>query len=240
MKRVIPVLSLLVLLLFPLTAAQPSRGMLPVPETIRLSNGLTLFYVRVPDLPLVSFDAYFNHVLLHEVSHGLGPGILKIGNKTSTVSKELKETYPTIEEAKADILGAWNTLFLIDKGLFPKTMEKQLAASFLGGIFRSVRFGLGEAHGGANAIILNYLQEKGAFLWDEKAGRFGVDYTRFRPALRELAKTLLTIEATGDYPGAKGLINKYNYASEALKTALDKVKNVPVDSRPLYSIETEI
>lgn len=192
------------------------------------------------DLPLVSFDAYFNHVLLHEVSHGLGPGILKIGNKTSTVSKELKETYPTIEEAKADILGAWNTLFLIDKGLFPKTMEKQLAASFLGGIFRSVRFGLGEAHGGANAIILNYLQEKGAFLWDEKAGRFGVDYARFRPALKELAKTLLTIEATGDYPGAKGLINKYNYASEALKTALDKVKNVPVDIRPLYSIEKEI
>ena len=71
-------------------------------------------------------------------------------------------------------------------------------------------------------------------------GRYGVDYTRFRPALRELAKTLLTIEATGDYPGAKGLINKYNYASEALKTALDKVKNVPVDIRPLYSIEKEI
>ncbi|MCP4218985.1 MAG: peptidase [bacterium] len=189
------------------------------------------------DLPLVSFDSYFNHVLMHEVSHGLGPGTLTIDGKETSVGKELKELYSTIEEAKADILGLYLLQFMIDKGEFPKDLEKHIYISYLGGIFRSVRFGIGEAHGGANVIQLNYLMEKDGFYFDEKAGRFGVNKEKIREAVKQLSHDLLMIEALGDYAKAREMITKYKLITPQLQIALDKVKHVPIDIRPIYAIE---
>jgi hypothetical protein len=192
------------------------------------------------DLPFISFDAYFNHVLMHEMSHGLGPGIIQKNGKETTVNKELKELYSTIEEAKADILGVYNLQFLIDKGEFPKEMEKKLYISFLGGIFRSVRFGINEAHGGANAISLNYILEKGGFEYDPQTVQFKVNFRKVKQAVKSLAHDLLMIQALGDYDAAKKFMGKYRVMSEPMKNALEKVKNVPIDIRPVYAIEKEI
>lgn len=192
------------------------------------------------DLPFISFDAYFNHVLMHEMSHGLGPGFITKNGKQTTVNKELKELYSTIEENKADILGVYNLQYLIDKGIFPREMEKQLYVSFLGGIFRSVRFGINEAHGGANAISLNYLLEKGGFEYNANKVLFKVNFKKIKSAIRDLAHDLLMIQALGDYEGAKKFIEKYRVMSEPIQKALEKVKDVPVDIRPIYSIEKEV
>ncbi len=105
---------------------------------------------------------------MHEMSHGVGPGFITVNGRKTEVKKELKETYSTIEECKADVLGMYNNIFMIDKGLFPKTFANETWATFLAGIFRSVRFGITEAHGKGNAIIYNYLLENGGYEYNEQ------------------------------------------------------------------------
>jgi hypothetical protein len=192
------------------------------------------------DLERISFDAYFNHVLMHEVSHGLGPGIIMKNGKKTNVNKELKETYSKIEEAKADILGIYNLQFLVGKGLFSEELGDQIYSTYLGGIFRSIRFGISEAHGGANAIALNYLMEKGGFEYDESNQKFNVNDLKIKKAVFDLANDLLMIEALGDYEGARNLIEKYCQISPEMQIALDKLKDVPVDIKPVYSVENEL
>lgn len=192
------------------------------------------------DLALVAFDSYFNHIMLHEVAHGLGPGTIEIDGKKTTVNKELKELYSVIEEAKADITGLYTLNFMIEKGVYPKEMKKNLYSTYLGGIFRSVRFGLEKAHGGANAIQLNYLQEKGGFTFDEATGRFAVNNEKIADAVKQLTTEVLMIEALGDYAQAKEFIGKYKNISSQLQSVLDKVKQVPRDIRPIYAIEKTI
>lgn len=184
----------------------------------------------------ISFDAYFNHVLMHEVSHGLGPGIIEIKGRQTTVNKELKELYATIEEAKADILGLWNVLFMIEKGVFPAGIEQNVFSTYLGGIFRSVRFGIQAAHGGANAIQMNFLLEKQGFLFHSEEVRFSVNHKHIKEGVKQLAKEILEIEALGDYHRAQGFINKYRVLSAPLTQAIEKVMHVPVDIRPVYKV----
>lgn len=192
------------------------------------------------DLPFVSFDAYFNHVLMHEMAHGLGPGIIEKNGQKTTVNKELKELYSTIEECKADIVGMWSFLLMIKKGVFPKEIEKNLYISYLGGTFRSIRFGINEAHGGGVIIQFNYMMEKGAFVYDAATGRYGVDQTKMKDAIKELSKEVLMIEALGDYDAAKAFIEKYRKLTPELETALAKVKHVPTDIRPIYAVEKNL
>jgi len=189
------------------------------------------------DLDNVSFDAYFNHVLMHEISHGLGPGTIETAGRATTVSRELKELYATIEETKADILGLWNLLYMVDKGEFPAELRGKIFSTYLGGIFRSVRFGIGEAHGGANAIQLNYILEKGGFAFNEEEIRFRVVEEKMLDAVRQLSHEVLMIQARGDYAAAAAFIEKYRKVDPRLQQALDKVTQVPVDIRPRYAAE---
>ncbi len=195
--------------------------------------------VIVPEqLPNVSFDSYFNHVLLHEVSHGLGPGTLTLPNgEKTTVNKMLADTYSTLEEAKADVCGNYNVQFLIDQGVLPKELEPRLYVTYLGGIFRSVRFGIESAHARANMIQFNYLMAKDGFQFDKQNEMFGVNQAKAKDAIKELANLLLTIQAEGDYQAAKNLIEKYGVMTEKMQTALNKLSDIPVDIKPIYEIE---
>ncbi len=181
----------------------------------------------------ISFEAYFTHTLLHEISHGLGPGFIKKDNKETTVSKELKETYPTIEECKADVLGIYNVHFLTEKGFYDKEFEKEAYYSYLGGMLRSIRFGIGEAHGGGVAIQFNFLRENGAFIID-KNGKLNLVLDKMYPSIKKLANILLTIQATGDYEKAKKLIEKYSKITPELQKFIDQLKDVPIDIKPIF------
>ena len=192
------------------------------------------------DLQKVSFDAFFYHVLLHEMVHGIGPGTITKNGQQTTVSQELKETYSTLEEAKADIVGLYQFPFMVEKGVFSKEIGDAVYASFVGGIFRSVRFGISEAHGGGNAIILNYLMEKGWVEFTAETARFHVNYAKMDAAVRDLSHDILMIQALGDYDGAKAFIAKYRKISPELQSALDKLSDIPVDIRPVYTVEKKL
>ena len=187
----------------------------------------------------VSFKAFFNHTLVHETAHGLGPGritVEKDGRKVETsVNAELKELYPVIEEAKADTLGMYLNYMLIDKGMHTEEFMQNVYASFLGGFFRSVRFGASEAHGRANVIQFNYLAEKGAIVRRDN-GKYAYVADRMPEAVRALAHDILMIEALGDYDGAKAFVKKYGEMPAEMMKALDNLSDIPTDIRPTYPI----
>lgn len=185
----------------------------------------------------VTFESFFTHTLMHEMSHGIGPGFIKVDGRDTEVKKELKETYSTLEECKADILGMYNNIFMIEKGVFPKTFGNETWVTFLAGTFRSVRFGINEAHGGGNAIIYNYLLEKGAYEYNAETQKVKVNFEKIGPVLSELANIVLMIQAEGNYQGAKDLIAKYVVNSPSMETLRKKLEHLPVDIKPVYEIE---
>ena len=190
----------------------------------------------------VSFKAFFNHTLVHETAHGLGPGkitIEKNGRKVETsVNAELKELYSVIEEAKADTLGMYLNYMLIDKGMHPAEFVQNIYASFLGGFFRSVRFGANEAHGKANVIQFNYLAEKGAIVRGDN-GKYAYVADRMPEAVKALAHDILMIEALGDYEGAGAFVEKYGEMPAEMTEALDNLSDIPTDIRPSYLVEKQ-
>lgn len=191
------------------------------------------------ELEKISFDAYFKHILMHEVSHGLGPGNITLNGKETSVNRELKNYYSVIEECKADVLGVYNILYLIQEDVLDEKLQTSLFSTNLAGMFRSIRFGIEEAHGGANAIQLNYYLEKGAVTIDDK-GLFSVNNRKYRKAVQSLAQETLMIEAQGDTTQAKKLIEEYSSIKPEVENALSKLTEIPVDIKPVYSIENEL
>lgn len=189
----------------------------------------------------VNFNAYFNEILQHELAHGIGPGFITLPDGTKTeVGKALKELYSGIEEAKADIVGLYDTQFLIDKGVFPKEFEEETYATFIAGIFRSVRFGIDAAHGKANIMEFNFLREKGGINYDSEKGKFSANFDRIKEAVKDMAHELLMIEAKGDYDAAKLFMDQYAYMPPEIEKALIELRDVPVDIEPIYTIEEKM
>jgi hypothetical protein len=191
----------------------------------------------------VSFKGFFNHTLVHETAHGLGPGritVEKDGRKVETsVNAELRELYPVIEEAKADTLGMYLNYMLIDKGMHPAEFIQNVYASFLGGFFRSVRFGASEAHGRANVIQFNFLAGKGAIVRGDN-GKYAYVAERMPDAVKALAHELLMIEALGDYDGAREFVKKYGEMPAEMKADLECLSDIPTDIRPIYPIVNQM
>jgi hypothetical protein len=142
--------------------------------------------------------------------------------------------FPGLEEAKADVVGMFGVKWLVDRGALPKNRLPDYYASYVAGIFRTVRFGIAEAHGRAEMIEFNYLAEQRAILRDA-SGRYAIDYGRMPTALASLSKELLEIEATGDRARAEKWFKKYDAMPPDLKAALEKASDLPVDIDPVFS-----
>ncbi|HEX9805602.1 MAG TPA: hypothetical protein VGA34_01795, partial [Alteraurantiacibacter sp.] len=172
--------------------------------------------------------------LFHELSHSLGPGTITLDGQQTSVSEELREQYTALEESKADIMGVWNILFMMEKGEIPEAEKSQLWATYFTGIFRAMRFGIDEAHGKGAAAQYGYLKDRGAFAFDEEAGHFVIDEARMESALRELLVEELMLQATGDYEGTKAFFAKWAVLDDHAKDAIAQMESIPVDIRPIY------
>lgn len=186
----------------------------------------------------VDFDAYFTHIICHECCHGIGPhNIILPNGKETTVRLELQDLHSAIEEAKADIVGLWALHYLLDQNLLPKKLDRKMYASFLAGCFRSIRFGLNEAHGKGQALQFNWILEKGGFVLLPD-GTFGVDFVKVREAVESLCREILTIQAQGDKEAARRLLDTYAVIGPPIQTALNRLEivEVPVDIFPSFDI----
>ncbi len=185
-------------------------------------------------IPSVSFEAYFNDTLFHELSHGLGPGVITgPDGKKVEARLLLKNLFSTIEECKADVVGVWNILYAMDQKWLTSFDEKGLSTTVAALMFRSLRFGLEEAHGGGTAVQWNWYREKGAIVPAE-GGRFRVETGKFREAVRSLANELLMIEATGDFARAERLLDRYGKATPEMRATISKLSDIPVDITPVF------
>ncbi len=182
----------------------------------------------------VTADGYLAAVMMHEISHGLGPAFARQNGKRVDIREAIGPTYSGLEEAKADVTGMFGLKWLVDHEALPKDRLEEYYASYVGGIFRTVRFGTAEAHGRAEMMEFNFLAERGAVRRDA-SGRYVVDYAKIGDALAALTKELLEIEATGDRARAEAWFAKYDKMPAELRAALEAAKDVPVDVDPYPS-----
>jgi hypothetical protein len=181
----------------------------------------------------LSFDSFFTHIVAHEMTHGIGPHQITVAGRATTPRQEMKELYSAIEEAKADVTGLFMLQYMFDHKLLQggADAERKLYTSFLASAFRTLRFGLHEAHGKGMALQFNYLREKGAFV-AASDGTFAVDFSKIKAAIRDLDHDLLTLEATGDYAGAKAMLDRLGKLTPELESAIGKLRDIPTDIDP--------
>jgi len=176
----------------------------------------------------VTFDAFFENVMFHEVAHGLG--IKNTIDGKGTVRAALKEKAGALEEGKADILGLYMIRQLNAQGELGRESVEDNYVTFLASLFRSVRFGAGDAHGRANIVAFNFLQRAGAFA-REASGTYRVDAVKMRAAADELSRQILVLQGNGDYAGVVRLYADLGAIGPQLQADLDrlKAKGIPVD-----------
>jgi hypothetical protein len=185
------------------------------------------------DQQSLSFDAFFTHIVVHELMHGLGPHGITANGRQTTVRQELKETYSALEEAKADISGLFAIQHMIDKGVMPKSLEASLYTTFLASTFRSIRFGVNEAHGKGIAIQLNTLiDQRGVVVKPD--GTFSVNADRIKEGVAALTRDIMTIQAEGNYAKAKELGDRLGVVRPEVQKALAKLESIPVDIEPRF------
>jgi len=190
----------------------------------------------------LSFELFFTHIVAHELCHGLGPHQIKVAGRDTNPRMELKEQYSALEEAKADVTGLFALQFLMtqaDKGKLDAPMahgadaERQLYTTYLASAFRTMRFGLQDAHARGQAMQFNYFLDKGAFTANTD-GTFSVDVAKMKDAVASLDHELLTLEATGDYAGAKKWMDQLGALRPEVQQALARLKSVPTDIEPVF------
>jgi hypothetical protein len=193
--------------------------------------------VSAADRAKVSFDAFFTHILMHELMHGLGPH--QVHGTSDAVRIALKDAYAPLEEAKADISGLWALQRLADDGVIAPDVAASMYSTFLASAFRSIRFGLTAAHGKGLAIQLNYLLDQGAVTVGAD-GTFAVVDGRIREAVTNLTRDIMTMQATGDYAAAQALLTKYVVIRPEVQRVLDRLTDVPVDIEPRFVTAREM
>jgi hypothetical protein len=176
----------------------------------------------------------FMQTLFHELSHSLGPGSIVVNGRKTTVDAELKELHTGIEEAKADVMGAHNIMFMMDRGVVPKAERAQVRATYVAGLFRAMRFGTNSAHGRGAAMQYGYLRDKGALVWDEGAQRFRIDPARIDGAIRDLVGDIVRLQARGDYAGTKALMERWAELDPQANQVIQSMAAIPIDIRPIY------
>lgn len=189
------------------------------------------------DRQYVDFEFFFTHILAHELTHGLGPHQISIQGRATNPRQELKELYSAIEEAKADVTGLFALQFLMNQGNpgvpHGEAAERKLYTTFLASSFRTLRFGLKEAHAKGMAVQFNYLLDKGGFRVNPD-GSFSVNFDKIKSAVRDLDHDLLTLEAHGDYEGAKKMLDLLGVIRPEVQRALDRLTHVPIDIEPVF------
>ena len=175
-----------------------------------------------------------NNTLFHELSHSLGPGTITVNGQKTTVNAQLKDLSSGLEEGKADVMGAYNVLYMMDRGELDSADREAFLATYFSGKFRSMRFGTGAAHAKGAAFQYNYFREVGAAEWLPKKKRFRLDFDKLEQAISDLTGKIVIIQGDGNYDNAKGFLEKYLPLDDAAETVLNDLDDIPYDIRPIY------
>jgi hypothetical protein len=188
----------------------------------------------------VTGDGFMAMVVMHEIAHGMGPAFARTGNRPESIRQAIGSTYSALEEAKADVVGMYGLKWMVDHHAIPESELDGSYASYVGGIFRTVRYGVGEAHGKAEIMEFNYLTAQKAIIRNAHSGQYGIDYQRMPDAIAKLARILLEIEATGNRTRAEAWFKQYGTMPATLQSALERTSDIPVDIDPVFSFPEKV
>jgi hypothetical protein len=190
--------------------------------------------MRSDQAAMASGEGYLADTIMHEISHGLGPAFAHTAQGKVQINEAIGSSYSALEESKADVVGEFCYGWLIDHGLLPKERRNITYASYVAGIFRTVRFGVAEAHGAGEIMQFNYYTEQGAIRRDAASGLYVIDFEKMPAAIASLAKELLEQEATGDRARTDAWFKKYGGMPAELNALLTKTSDIPVDIDPEF------
>jgi hypothetical protein len=190
--------------------------------------------MRADQAAMASGEGYLADTIMHEISHGLGPAFAHTAQGKVQINEAIGSSYSALEESKADVVGEFCYGWLIDHGALPKERRNITYASYVAGIFRTVRFGVAEAHGAGEIMQFNYYVEQGAISRDAATGLYVIDFAKMPAAIAALAKELLEQEATGDRARTDAWFKKYGTMPPELSALLAKTSDIPVDIDPEF------
>ena len=191
--------------------------------------------VLVPEQAALTAKEWMStNTLFHELSHSLGPGTITVDGEETTVSARLKDLYSGLEEGKADVMGAYNVLYMMERGELDPADRDAYLATYFTGKFRSMRFGTAAAHAKGAAFQYNYFREVGAAEWLPEQQRFRLDFDRLAQAVSDLTGIVVRLQGDGDYSAAKAFLDRYTPLDDAAKAVLSNLDDIPYDIRPVY------
>ena len=214
-------------------------------KKVLLSNVLDAKFTRIlepmaehvlePDQASLLVKKYMGlETLFHELSHSMGPGTITKDGRETTVGAELKELYPATEEGKADVMGAYNILYMMERGELPASEKESFLSTYFVGLFRAMRFGTNEAHGRGAAFQYRYFRNAGAAEWDAQAKRFTIDFPKLEQAIRDLVHDVVVIQGDGDYDAAREFLDTTAVLDDPAKEVIASLSDLPVDIAPHY------
>lgn len=184
--------------------------------------------------PLLDGDYFFRHILFHELSHALGPGTLERDGHVTTVAKELKELHWTLEEAKADTMGIYNVLFMMEKGEFPVEEKDRALVTYFGTLFRMMRFGLTDAASRSAMVQYRFHLEQGGIRYHEEPKVFSIDSARLEKSIRNLLRRILLLQVEAKYSTVQAFLTHYTAEHPHIDQAMIRTALIPVDIQPMY------
>jgi hypothetical protein len=196
--------------------------------------------MRADQAAMASGAGYLADTIMHEISHGLGPAFAHTAQGKVQINEAIGSSYSALEESKADVAGEFCYGWLIDHGVLPKENRNTTYASYVAGIFRTVRFGVAEAHGAGEIMQFNYYVEQGAITRDPASGLYVIDFEKMPAAIASLAKELLEQEATGDRARTDAWFKKYGAMPPELSALLAKTNDIPVDVDPEFDFHPAV
>lgn len=197
--------------------------------------------MRISQAQMASGEGYLDTTMMHEIAHGLGPAYAHVNGAKVDIREAIGPQYSALEESKADVVGMFGLKWLIDHAALPKEKEQMFYASYVAGIFRTVRFGVAEAHGAGEMMEFNYLLEQGAVrAAPGLGGAYEIDFDKIPGAIASLAKELLEQEATGDRARTEAWFKKYAVMPPELSGLLAKTADIPIDVDPDFTFNPPV
>ena len=185
--------------------------------------------------PLLMKDYMSGETLFHELSHSLGPGTITVDGEETTVNAQLQELYSATEEGKADVMGAYNILYMMERGELPVAEKENFLATYFVGLFRAMRFGVNEAHGQGAAFQYTYFRKAGAFSVED--GKYRLDFAKLEQAISDLTRDIVVLQGDGDYGKAKAFLEEYAVLDADAEEVIASLTHLPVDIQPIYKDE---
>ena len=182
---------------------------------------------------------FFNNVLFHELSHSLGPAFVGNNKTNGEIRAALGASYSGLEEGKADVMGVYNTMFMVKKGELPEDFKNKALFTYIAGLFRSIRFGVVEAHGKGAAMQLNTYLKEGSVVFLPETGTYQVNFKKLEESIKNLVKNICTWQHNGDKEAVDKMFEEFAKLDENTLASLELLKDIPVDIRPCYPLAGE-